>query len=155
MAARYPSRLREAAKPSIYDPLGPARRRSSIFGAAKYVSNIVSPVIGLAAAGSQSSTRTSISGAPILWGAKGGKVVRKHLKVSRIGHLAARQLTITEFAHKARNGHRPLRAATAIPTKMLWGERRGYCNFGAVQRLPMELLMSQAFDASKSLIALD
>ena len=63
---------------------------------------------------------------------------------------------LTEFAHKAHNGHCPLRAASAIiPTKMLMGERRGYCNFGAVQRLPMELLISQAFDASKSLIALD
>src|SRR5271163_3220949 len=44
--------------------------------------------------------RTSISGAPILWGAKGGKIGRNHLKVSRIGRSTARRLTITKFAHK-------------------------------------------------------
>ena len=38
---------------------------------------------------------------------------------------------------------------------MLWGERRGYGTFGAVQRLPMERLVSQPFDASRSLTALD
>src|SRR5271163_1836302 len=46
--------------------------------------------------------RTSISGAPILWGAKGGKIGRNHLKVSRIGRSTARRLTITKFAHKTR-----------------------------------------------------
>src|SRR5271155_1683723 len=61
MAARYPSRLSEAAKPSIYGPLGPARRRPSVFGAAKYVSNIVSACDRPLAAGSQSSARTPIS----------------------------------------------------------------------------------------------
>src|SRR5216683_8292356 len=86
----------------MYGPLGPARRRSSVFGAAKYVSNIVSPCHRPLAAGSQSSARTSIPGTPTLWGVRGGKVVRNHLKVSRIGHSAARRLTITKFAHKAR-----------------------------------------------------
>jgi transposase len=38
---------------------------------------------------------------------------------------------------------------------MLWGERRGYGTFGAVERLPMERLMSQSFDASRSLTALE
>src|SRR5216683_8268728 len=85
----------------MYGPLGPARRRSSVFGAAKYVSNIVSPCHRPLAAGSQSSARTSNSGTPTLWGAKGEKVVRNHLKVSRIGHSAARRLPITKFAHKA------------------------------------------------------
>ena len=39
--------------------------------------------------------------------------------------------------------------------KMLWGERRGYGTFGAVERLPMERPMSQTFDASRSLTALE
>src|ERR1700732_588579 len=86
----------------MYGPLGPARRRSSVFGAAKYVSNIVSPCHRPLAAGSQSSARTPISGTPTLWGATGEKVVRNHLKVSRICHSAVRRLTITKFAHKAR-----------------------------------------------------
>src|SRR4051794_41803113 len=43
----------------------------------------------------------------------------------------------------------------AFIPKMLWGERRGCCTLGAVQRLPMERLMSQPFDASRSLTALD
>jgi transposase len=38
---------------------------------------------------------------------------------------------------------------------MLWGERRGYGTFGAVERLPMERPMSQTFDASRSLTALE
>jgi transposase len=38
---------------------------------------------------------------------------------------------------------------------MLWGERRGYGTFGAVERQPMERPMSQSFDASRSLTALD
>src|SRR5260370_19338466 len=84
----------------MYGPVGPARRPSSGSGAAKYVSNIVSPCHRPLAAGSQSSARTSIPGTP-LWGVTGGKVVRNHLKVSRIGHSAARRLTITKFAHKA------------------------------------------------------
>lgn len=46
------------------------------------------------AARSQSSARTSIAETPTLWGAKSENVVRNHLKVSRIGHSAARRLTI-------------------------------------------------------------
>jgi hypothetical protein len=38
---------------------------------------------------------------------------------------------------------------------MLSGERRGYGTFGAVERLPMERPMSQTFDASRSLTALE
>jgi transposase len=38
---------------------------------------------------------------------------------------------------------------------MLWGERRGYGTFGVVERLPMERPMSQTFDASRSLTALE
>src|SRR5271168_2184113 len=59
--------------------------------------------------------RTSISGAPILWGAKGGKIGRNHLKVSRIGRSTARRLTITKFAHKAGIvGDAKLAAAVAL-----------------------------------------
>jgi hypothetical protein len=41
--------------------------------------------------------------------------------------------------------------------QMLWGERRGHGTIGAIQRLPMELPMSQHchFDASRSLTALE
>jgi hypothetical protein len=49
-------------------------------------------------------------------------------------------------------------AITSAPVQMLWGERRGRGTFGAVQRLPMELPMSQQhchFDASRSLTALE
>jgi hypothetical protein len=41
---------------------------------------------------------------------------------------------------------------------MLWGERRGYGTFGAIQRLPKEPPMSQQlyhFEASRSLTALE
>src|SRR6478609_6877770 len=43
------------------------------------------------------------------------------------------------------------------PVQMLWGERRGHGTFGAVQRLPKELPMSQHchFDASRSLTVLE
>ena len=39
--------------------------------------------------------------------------------------------------------------------KMLWGERRGHGTFGAVTTTPMERPMSQPFDASRSLTALE
>ena len=39
-----PAGSRDLAKPSIYGPLGPARRCATIFGDPKYVSNIVTPL---------------------------------------------------------------------------------------------------------------
>ena len=50
-----------------------------------------------------------------------------------------------------------LRLLTAACVQILWGERRGRGTFGAVQRLPKELPMSQHchFDASRSLTALE
>jgi hypothetical protein len=45
----------------------------------------------------------------------------------------------------------------SFSVQMLWGGRRGHGTFGAVQRPPMELPMSQHrhFDARRSLTALE
>jgi hypothetical protein len=48
-----------------------------------------------------------------------------------------------------------MRRLTSVIVKMLWGEWRGYGTFGAVQQLPTERPMSQFFDASRSLTALE
>ena len=42
MALAYPSRSSTAAKPSMYGPLGPKRKRLSVIRTLKYLSNIVS-----------------------------------------------------------------------------------------------------------------
>src|ERR1700759_3980755 len=49
------------------------------------------------------------------------------------------------------------KVAGSFIVKMLWGERRrgGYGTIGAISQLPMERPMSQFFDASRSLTALE
>src|SRR5215475_12785451 len=53
----------------------------------------------------------------------------------------------------AKDGH----DVTSACVQMLWGERRGHGIIDPIQRLPMELPMSQHchFDASRSLTALE
>src|SRR5271170_5956875 len=65
LVGAYPSRSRRSAKPSMCGPLIPPRRRRSVFGAEKYLSNMGSPCV-IGGGPNKSSSRVRFYG-ELLW----------------------------------------------------------------------------------------
>ena len=88
--ALYPCRSSAAAKPSRYGPLGPLRKCASIFDAEKKVSNMFVSVCDRPSVAEPTETQDR------------AVMESRSATIHRKMQIPARQLPITEFAHKAR-----------------------------------------------------